>query len=932
MAFWVLLAVLAFSFYVSPLLAPKVRGPNARLGDVQPPTAEKGTPIAVVFGTQKIAPNVTWYGNIRSEEIRVITGNRTLLNPFAVNHSTVTGHRYGADISGVLCHGPIDELIDLQFDNVSLRKYTSDNTNYVIGPGGVPVLTTPLTPSLSQNLPAGDGAVNLTINAPDLFGGDDGDGGVKGSVEFWFGKVTQNGSAKLASLVGEAVSRYKGIAHFVMYNATYGTSPYLRPFFAVVRRTPQTVSPDAATANISGSANGADAIFEIMTNTRWGLGKSPADFDIPTFTAAAVTLKAEGMGIDCTLSSQEQAESIISEIQRHIDAVLFTHPLTGKITLKLIRADYVLADLPHINKSNCLKFSNYRRTTWPETINEVKVNYVDRGSLPAYRFKKDTVQAQNLASMQAMQDISPTTFDFAWFSNGTNASNAAFRMLRAVSVPLASGTLTVNRKLAALIVGAPFVLDWEPLGISGMVMRVMTMKLGTLDNNTIDLEVGEDVFATAPTVFTVPPSTTWTAPPTTPAAHVRAIAIPAPYFLTRADQFIGINAVVRGNGASASWDGLYNNDPTVADSPPAGAILTQDSPFTPAGTLVNAYPYTTAYQDETGFLVQDLGSDLSRLLSTDAAGLARGDYLAFINSVDGGEVIAWREIIPQATPGQYLVKGVRRGQFDTLPRHHTATTTVYFFWPDNYQSYYPNQDTVSTPPTASSQTSATAGYKFWPQIKGITSSLPPAIPAGKIQRVTPNTPTYDPMRAVMPLPVGDLALNTTRNNVLDPSALLPDTNNLTWIPRNRLTQTGTIAYDAAAGAVEAGETYEIEIRHVSRTTGADIFGVIRTVTGATSPYTYTNVMFEQDIKAANGGVKVPDADARRTGGGIRFLVRSVNGAKKSYDAALPGFIRSQQVGYPIVPSLQFLNIAALLVPAEPPFIEQFQQGVDVIST
>jgi hypothetical protein len=934
MAFWVLLAVLAFSFYVTPLLAPKVKGPASRLGDVQPPTAEKGTPISVVFGTQKVSPNVVWYGNVRTEEIRVITGNRSLINPFAVNHSTVTGHRYGADIACVLCHGPIDEVIDFQYDTVSLRKYTADNTNYVAGPGGIPVLSTPMSPSFPQTLPGTDAAINFTVNAPDLFGGDDGDGGLKGTVEFWFGKVTQNASAKLAALVGEAVSRYKGMSHFILYNCTFGNSPYIRPFYVVVRRTPQLVSVDAATANISGSANPADAIYEIMTNTRWGLGKAAGNFDIPSFTAAAATLKAEGMGVDFTMTEQDQAESYISEIQRHCDAVLFTHPLTGKITLKLIRADYVLADLAHVNKSNCTKFSNFRRSTWPQTINEVKVNYIDRGTLPAYKFKKNTMQAQNLASMQAMGDVASTALDFNMFSTSDLGLKAAFRTLRAISVPLASGTITVNRKMAHLTTGAVFVMDWEPLGISGMVMRVMNMKLGGLDNNTIDLEVAEDVFSTAPAVFVAPPSTSWTPPSTTPAQHLRALALPASYFLTRADQFIGLNMVVRGNGASSSWDGLYNNDPTVADTPPTGAIYTQDSVFTPAGTLVNLYRYTTAYQDETGFLVQDLGTDMSRLIGTDASGLARGDLLAYIASNDGGEVIAWRDIIAQATPGQYLIRGVLRGQFDTPIMDHPATATVYFFWPENYQSYYPNQDTVSTPPTASSQTATNAGYKFWPQIKGITSSIPPNTPSGKILRPTLNTPSQDPMRAILPAPVADTRVNNIKNNVIDINALLPDATVISWVSRNRLTQTTPLVQDAATVTPETGETYEVEVRHVSRTTGADIFGIIHTFTGAVSPLSYSNTQFELDIKAANSGVKVPDADVRRTGGGIRFMIRTVatGGVKKSYDVALPGGRRKQEVGYPIIPSLQYANIAGLLVPAEPPFIEQFQQAVDVIAT
>lgn len=892
--FWVLLSVLAFSFLVTPLLAPKPKGAQKNLDEVRPPTASRGNPVPVVFGTQKIAPNVVWYGNIRAQDIRTVTGNRSLLNPFAVNHSTVTGHRYGADISGVLCHGPIDELVDVYFGDVSMRKTNSSINAF--------------NPTFAQLLPAGNGPVTYTITAPEIFGGEDGDGGVNGKMEFYFGKLTQTASAKLATLVSEAVSQYKGIVHFTMYDALFGTSPFLQPMFAVVRRCPQLVSPDAATANINGSANAADVIFEIMTNTRWGIGKSPAVFDMDSFTAAAITLKAEGMGVDALLDSQDSAEAAIGEFLRHVDGVLFSHPLTGKITLKLARADYDIEDLLHVTKSNALNFSSFKRSSWPETINEVKVNYVLRGVVPDLVFKQDTQQAQNLASMQAMGDVITTTVDFPFFSTSVLALKAGFRMLRTVSVPLASGTLTVNRTMASLTIGAVFVLDWEPLGISNLVMRVVNMKLGPLDNNAIELSVVEDVFSTAPVVFVSPPSTSWTTPVTTPAAHLRAKAIPAMYFLVRGDKFIGLSMVVRGNGAATSWDGTYNDDPSVADTPVVGTQVTADSPFTPAGTTVAIYPYNTDYQDEVGFIVQDLASDLSRLVGTDADGLVRGDNLAWIDGPDGGEIIAWREVIPQATPGQYLILGVLRGQFDTVPLDHKIGDTVFFFAPDLYQPYYPGMVSIVDPPTATSMAVAGKGYKFWPALKGITGSQPVGPPAGKIQHPAVNTPAIEPHRAVLPLPVGDTRLNAVKNNAINPATPIPDSNALSWVHRNRLLQVSTLPHDYGDVSIEATETYEVEIRHVSRTTGADVFGVLRTAVGQVTPFVYTNFMFEGDLTTANGGTPVSDVDARRTGGGIRFLIRSVRGAYKSYDIAVPGFIRKQVSGYPLIPSFQFLNI------------------------
>jgi hypothetical protein len=926
--FFALLAITLFTFVVGQLLVPRPKGgAAANLNDVQPPTASKGTPVPVVFGICKVAPNVTWYGNVHADPI----DERIKLNIFNQGKHVTKGYRYGADIAGVFCHGPIDELVDLWFQDTSMLRYNNANQNYVEGPGGIPILKQPVSPILPQLQPANDNPLSFTINAPDLYGGDDQEGGVVCTLQFFFGKMTQVASSILATKLGSAVSRYKGICHFIVYNATFGTSPYLKAMYAIVRRCPQLVSPDAATANINGSANPADVLYEMLTDARWGLGLSPLKFDVSSFQSAAVTLKNEDMGVDFVLNTQDSAANAAGEVLRHIDGVIFSHPQTGLITLKLARADYDPATLPHITPSNAIKFTNYKRNTWPETFNEVRVTYFNRGVAPYLSFTDDVAPAQNLANMQAMGQIASTDYSFPYFSLYSRALSAAFRTLRVVSVPLASGTLTLNRSLYNITIGSVLILDWPPLGISGLVIRVLDINFGTLDSNEIECNVVEDVFNTAPVVYTAPPATAWTPPNMVPAAPLRAAALPTAYYLVKADQFIGMNLVVRGNSSSTNWDGTYNDNPTTPDSPVSGSVVTTGSPFCPAGTLVNNYPWNTAYQDEVGFFVNNIDG-MDKLVGTDGAGLLRGDLLAWIQNSEGGEIIAWRDITPQPD-GSYKIVGVKRGQFDTVPMDHLAGDTIYFFYPNGYTTYYPGQASSATPPTASSETTGTSGYKMWPAVHGMASALPPGPPVAVIQYNTANPPILNPDRAVYPAPVGDTQLNAIKNNVINPATTLPDSNALTWVTRNRVTQSTTLKHDDATLTPEVGETYEIDVMHVSRSTGANIFGLLRTVTGATSPYTYTNTMFEQDIKALNGNVKVPDADARRTGGGIRFLIRSKSSTgRKSYDVALPGFLRKQIAGYPIVPSLQFTNIATLLVPAEPPFIEQIQLSADVINT
>lgn len=72
------IAVLVISAFVSAALAPKPQPPKpASLADFDVPTAEEGRPIPVVFGTVTVTgPNVIWYGNLRTTEIRKKGGKK----------------------------------------------------------------------------------------------------------------------------------------------------------------------------------------------------------------------------------------------------------------------------------------------------------------------------------------------------------------------------------------------------------------------------------------------------------------------------------------------------------------------------------------------------------------------------------------------------------------------------------------------------------------------------------------------------------------------------------------------------------------------------------------------------------------------------------------------------------------------------------------
>ena len=75
--FW-FIAVFVVSFVVAYATAPKPQSvPPQGLNDLKVPTAEEGREVPVLFGTRDLkAPNVVWYGDLRTVAIKKKGGKK----------------------------------------------------------------------------------------------------------------------------------------------------------------------------------------------------------------------------------------------------------------------------------------------------------------------------------------------------------------------------------------------------------------------------------------------------------------------------------------------------------------------------------------------------------------------------------------------------------------------------------------------------------------------------------------------------------------------------------------------------------------------------------------------------------------------------------------------------------------------------------------
>ena len=491
MAFFTMLLIYAATFILSELFKPKPELENARpagLGDFNFPTATEGRAVPLLWGTVEItAPNVIWYGDLRTDSIR----EKVKTGMFS-SKKRVTGYQYNVGLQFGLCRGPMNP----QYDGL-MQIRVDDDIIY----GGV--TGSPLTAVDS-------GTIN--IQKLDLFGADA--GGIGGNFSVFPGTATQARSTYLEGVITgspDILPAYRGTCYVVGEQIYIGNAPSLRPFKFTMRRIPDGLGLSGVTNTelINGlDANPMNVLFEILTNTDWGLAISSGDVDTLELSQNAQVLFDEGNGFSALLDNPRKTEAIIQEIERQTDGVLLRDTETGRYTFSLIRDTDIPspeASVPQVGPSNADSV-DFSRASWSETTNEVRVSYPD----PNKNYKESFALAQDMANEIIQASNVSVTENYMGVKNAALANSLAWRDLRALATPLAKASIVTNREMYQLKPGNLISLTWPQLGISGLLMRVSRLDFGELVNNKITIDAVEDIFTSQAASFSDPIDTGWT--------------------------------------------------------------------------------------------------------------------------------------------------------------------------------------------------------------------------------------------------------------------------------------------------------------------------------------------------------------------------------------------------------------------------------------
>jgi len=404
------------------------------------------------------------------------------------NRSYTVGYKYYLGLHFGICHGPVDSVLE-----VEVGERTAWTGNYTTS-----------------------GAIQ--ISAPNLFGGEEREGGVQGQLDVMMGEPTQGANGYLQGVQGGPQPGYRGFLGFVWRRGLIAANnPYVKPWAFKIRRIvagwvgdvwyPEKAQIDLGNGVIA--ANPAHIVYECLTNPEWGMGYPDAQIDDTVFRAAADEFYAEGFGLCIAWARQTTLESFIQAIMDHAGAVLSQNQASGLFQLLTLRDNYTPSALESFSDTagNIVRVEKIDRSTITEAVNEVIVVYVD-----GVTGRQRSLAVQNLASVQSQEGVISQTSNYPGIPTAELAARAGLRDLKATTSTLARVRFIATRDAYTLAPGDVVNFSWAPSGILSMPLRVTQIDYGNLERGEIRVEALQDVFGLPDSAYAKPPPSDFVPP------------------------------------------------------------------------------------------------------------------------------------------------------------------------------------------------------------------------------------------------------------------------------------------------------------------------------------------------------------------------------------------------------------------------------------
>ena len=232
--------------------------------------------------------------------------------------------------------------------------------------------------------------------------------------------------------------------------------------------------------------NPIHALREALTDREWGRGIPDNLIDGDAFVRAAQTCFNEKLDW-CFVLTGLDVKPMIKQITDYVNGVLYYEPTSHKVTIRLIRGDYSVADLQSFDESSIAMIKGFQRQQANRVVNAVGVKYHD----PVLG-TDETLTIHDLESVQSI-GVRNSSLTMDGCATREAAARVAARELSALSQSIVSLTAKIN-PTRPLSLGDPIVISYRDLGLARIVMRVASIDYGDGLTGGVDVQLLQDVF------------------------------------------------------------------------------------------------------------------------------------------------------------------------------------------------------------------------------------------------------------------------------------------------------------------------------------------------------------------------------------------------------------------------------------------------------
>lgn len=371
---------------------------------------------------------------------------------------------------------------------------------------------------------AAAGQTTALVDASALYGSPyaGGSGGIKGTIDIEYGAASQTRNAYLQSELGDgpAFRGFLGMVFRATAPATgghfwWGNSPYPQTMGVLVHRQGIYASTGtaiwyAAKAAIGRDMNPAHMLYEALTDTSFGDARA-AELLGSSFTLLADDLYTEGLGLSSWyVPGPGRLADWTDEILETVDGFLYEDHATGKLEAGLCRGDYIIQDLPQFDGSD-FEILSYQEMGWGDLAGRVIIKYRNRyypDAVPTAVYEDGNILVKQGGRAQEIVETRAMVYSDS-VANGIVARRGV-----AATYRLAAMTLRCKRTMADLHVGSVFNLSYADtdLAITTMAVRVMQIVDNLFVDGSLEMDVVQDVWGAAYTVYGDPPATEMSTP------------------------------------------------------------------------------------------------------------------------------------------------------------------------------------------------------------------------------------------------------------------------------------------------------------------------------------------------------------------------------------------------------------------------------------